>query len=150
MNCWRRSAVLTSSCGAGTTQITTGHKRTNTAGAKRLGGAASPVFEATKAGPGMTSQTGVGLVPGGPPCSPEWSIDAGATPSDAYNDILAFDRDALALDRDALALDRDSSALDWGGVTLYPRSPPAPHLLQGLRWELGMVGLRTGPAPLDN
>jgi len=80
MNCWRRSAVLTPSGGAGRTPTKTLYKRINMAGARSFGGSASPVFDAGKATPGITSPTGVTLVPGGPPCSPESSKDAGDTP----------------------------------------------------------------------
>jgi len=51
---------------------------------------ASPAFDAGKATPGMTPPTGAGLVPGGPPCSPELSTDAGATSPDPEDDILAL------------------------------------------------------------
>ena len=110
------------------------------AGARRLGGAASAIFDAGKATPGITPPKGVGLVPGEPPCSPEWSTDAGATPSDPDDDILALVRETLTL---FLTLTRDA-------LTLYPRSPPTPELLQGTRWELGMVDLVTGPKPLGD
>ena len=132
---WRRSAVLTSSGAASTTPKTTRHKRTNTAGARRLGGGVSPAFDAGKATPGITPPTGAGIVPGGQPCSPEWSTDAGATLSDPEEDILALVGDALTL---SLALVRDA-------LTLCPRPPPTPDLLQGTRWELGMVGLVISP-----
>jgi len=45
-NCWKRSAVLKSLGCAGTKPITSRHRRTNMAGARRLGGGASPAFDA--------------------------------------------------------------------------------------------------------
>ena len=117
------------------------------AGARRLGGAASAIFDAGKATPGITPPKGVGLVPGEPPCSPEWSTDAGATPSDPDDDILTLVWDALTL----------SLALVLDALTLRLRLPPTQDLLQGTRWELGMAGLvlrRTGiwcaPVEQDN
>jgi len=110
------------------------------AGARRLGGAASAIFDAGKTTPGITPPKGVGLVPGEPPYSPEWSTDAGATPSDPDDDILALVWETLTL---FLTVTRDA-------LTLYPRSPPTPELLQGTRWELGMVDLVTGPKPLGD
>jgi len=89
------------------------------AGARRLGGGASPGFAAGKATPGMTPQTGAGLVPGGPPFSPEWSIDAGATSTDPDDDILALVWDALIL----------PLALVWDAFPLCLQPPPRPDLL---------------------
>jgi len=129
-NCWKRSAVLTSSGGTGTTPTKTRYKRTNMAGARRLGGGASPAFDAGKATPGITPPTGAGIVPGGPPCSPEWSTDAGATPSDPGDDFLALVRDALTV---SLALVRDA-------LTLCLRPPQTPDLLQGDKVRTGDGG----------
>jgi len=123
--------VLTSSGGAGTTFKTTPYKRTDMAGARVLGGGASPAFDAGKTTPRITPPTGAGLVPGWPPCSPGWSKDAGATLSDPDEDMLVLVRDALTL---SLALVRDA-------LTFCLRPPPTPDLLHGKRWELGMVGL---------
>ena len=105
-------------------------------GRQGLGGASSPIFDAGEATPGITPPTGVGLVPCGPPCSPERSTDAGPTPSDPEEDILALDRDTLTMTRDALSF--------------CPRSPPTPDLFQGTRWEQGMVGLVTVPTRLGD
>jgi len=127
--------VLTSSGGAGTTPTKTLYRRTNMAGARRLGGCASPGFVAGKATPGMTPPTGAGLVPGGPPCSPECSTDSGATPKDPDDDILALVLDAFIL----------PLAFVWDALPFYLRPPPRPDLLQGTRWELGMVGLARSP-----
>jgi len=79
-------------------------------------------------------------VPGGPPCSPEWLSDAGTTPSNPDDDILALVLDALTL---SLSLTRDA-------LTVFQRPPPTPDLLHGTRWELGMVGLMLGPTPLGD
>jgi len=83
----------------------------------------------------MTPPTGAGLVPGGPPCSPELSTDPGATSTDPDDDILNLVRDALIL----------PLALDWDALPLRRPSPPRPDLLQGTRWGRGMVGLVRGP-----
>ena len=127
--------MLTSSDGAGTTPTSTRYRRTNMAGDRRLGGGASPGFAEGKATPGMTPPTGAGLVPGGPPCSPEWSTDAGPTSTDPDDDILALVWDAFIL----------PLALVWEALPLYLQPPPTPDLLQGTIWELGMVGLVRGP-----
>ena len=134
-NPWRRSDLLTSSGGAGTTPTAIRYRRLNKAGGIRLGAGASPGPAAGQATPGMTPPTGTGLVPAGPPCSPEWSPDPGATSTDPDDDILTLDRDALLL---PLALDRDALPLDQ-------LPPPRPDLLQGTRWGLGMMGLVLGP-----
>jgi len=132
---WRRSDVLTSSGGAGTTPTATRYRRTYMAGARRLGGGASPGPAAGKATPGMNPPTGAGLVPGGPPCSPEWSTDPGATSADPEDDILTLVRDTLFL----------PFALDWDALPLCRLPPARPDLLQGTSWGLGMVGLVRGP-----
>jgi len=130
--------MLTSSGGAGTTPTTTRYKRTNIVGARRVGGAASTVLDAGKVTPRIIPPTGGGIVPGGGPCFPEWSTDAGTVPSDPDDDILTLVRDALTLTfvRDAL--------------TLCPRPAPTPDLLQGTRWDLGMAGLVMGATPLGD
>jgi len=102
--------MVTSWGGAGTTPTTTRYRRTSVAGARRLGGGASPGLDAGKATPGMTPPTSAGFVPGGPPCSPEWSTNPGATSTDPDDDILDLVGDALILPvaslRDALPLHR--------------------------------------------
>ena len=127
--------MLPSSGGAGKTPTTTRYRRTNMAGARRLGGGAWFGLAANKATPGMTPPTGAGLVPVGPPCSPEWSTDPGATSTDPDDDILTLVRDALIF----------PLALDWDALPLCRLPPPRPDLLQGTRWGLGMVGLVRGP-----
>ena len=122
-NVWMRSAVLKSSGGAGTTPTTTRYKRINMVGASRLGRGASPALHAGKATPGILPPTGAGIVPGGPPYSPEWSTDAGTTPSDPDDDIFVLVRYALTW---SLPLTRDV-------LTLCPRPPPTTDLLQGTR-----------------
>jgi len=86
--------VLTSSGGAGTTPTTTRYRRTNMVGARRLGGGASPAFDSGKATHGRTPRTGAGLVPWGPPCSPEWSTNAGTISPGPDDDILVLVWDA--------------------------------------------------------
>jgi len=88
-------------------------------GARRLGGGASPGMAAGKATPWMTPPTGAGLVPGGPPCSPEWSTDAGATSTDPDDDILALVWNAWIL----------PLALVWDALPLGLQPPPRPDLL---------------------
>jgi len=83
----------------------------------------------------MTSPTGAGLVPGRPPCSPEWSTDPGATSTDPDDEIFNLVRDALIL----------PLALDWDALPLCRLPPPRPDLLQGTRWGRGMVVLVRGP-----
>jgi len=136
-NLWKRSVVLTSSGGPGTTPMTTRDKRINMVGARRVGRGASSAFEAGKATPGITPPTGAGLLPGGPSGSPYWSVDAGAIPSDPDDDIFTLVWDAMTL----------SLALVLDALTLRLRLPPTQDLLQGTSWELGMAGLvlrRTG------
>jgi len=111
--------VLKSSGGAGTTPTTTRYRRTNIAGARRLGGGVSPGFAAGKSTPGITPRTGAEIVPGGPPCSPEWSADAGATSADPDDDILALVQDALIF----------PLAFDWEALPLRVPPPPRPDLL---------------------
>jgi len=127
--------VLTSSGGAGTAPTTTLYRRTNMAGARRLGGAASPCLAAGEATPEMTPHSGAGLAPEGPPCSPEWSTDPDATYTDPEDDILDLVGDALIL----------PVAFVWDALPLHRTPSPRPDLLQGIRWELGMVGLVRGP-----
>jgi len=133
-NPWRSSAVLTSSSGAGTAPTKTRYRRTCLARSRRLGGGASPGFAVGKATPGMTPPTGAGLVPGGPPCSPEWSTDAGATSTDPDDDILGLVWDALIF----------PLALVWDALPWYLQPLTTPDLHQGTRWELGMVSLSRG------
>ena len=127
--------MLLSSGGAGTIPTTTRYRRTNMAGARRLGGGASPGLAAGKATPEMTPPTGAAIVPEELSCSSEWSTDAGATFTDPEDDILALVWDALIL----------TLALVWDALSLYLRPPPMPDLLQGSRWELGIVVLVSGP-----
>jgi len=111
--------MLTFSGGAGTTPTTTRSRRTNMAGARRLGGGASPRLAAGKATPGMTPPTSAGLVPGGPPCSPEWSTDPGASSTVTDDDILDVVGDAFIV----------PVALVWNALPLHLPPPPRPDLL---------------------
>jgi len=142
--------VFISSGGTGTSLNTSRYGRSNRAGVRRLGGAASPVPDADKVTPGMTPRPAGGLGPGETPSSPDSSPDAGASPWDPDDDMLCLPRDALALHWDALVLDRDALMLDRDALNLYPRPLPTPDILQGTKWELGMTGLVTGPAPLGD
>ena len=105
------------------------------AGARRLGEGESPGPAAGKATPGMTPPTGARLVPAGPPCSPEWSTDPGATSTDPDDDNLTLVSDASIL----------PLALVWNALPLCRLPPTRPDLLRGTRWGLGIMGLLRGP-----
>jgi len=111
--------------GAGTKPTATQKRRANISGAKRLGGAASPVSDAGRATRRMLPPPVVGLAFGGAPCSPEVSPDAGAKPSNADDDNLLLCPGVLTLHRDVFTLYRD--------VWLDPRPPPTPDPLRGTR-----------------
>jgi len=64
-------------------------------GAKRFGGAASPISDAGMATSGMTRPPEVKLESGETPILPEWLPDSGTTPSDPDDDFVFFPRDAL-------------------------------------------------------
>jgi len=135
--------MSTSSGGAGATPTATRYRRNNKAGGMRLGAGASPGPAAGKATPGMTSPTGTGLVPAGPPCYPVWSTDPGATSTDPDDDMLTLVRDALLLplasDRDALEL-----GLGPGRLALVPATSTTPGPPPGDKVGTGDSGPGSG------